>query len=610
MGVYVRPDDWESDPTKVDAIDPLEFDEVPETLTAVFDGPQAYTRKLRPGSILGEYRIERLLREGAMGRVYIAIQPEIGRRVAIKMLQADAATPDAVARFVDEARAVNRIAHPNVVDIYSLGRTGDGAVYLVMELLVGETLADRIARGPLAPAEARAILHQLTSALDAVHARGIVHRDVKPSNVFLVERAGAPPLVKLLDFGIAKLGDGARDREERGLVVGTPRYLAPEQARALAVDHRADIYALGGVAFELIVGRPPFLGESTVDVVAQQIASQPPRPSELVDDVPPDLDAIVFAMLAKRPLDRPPLAALRAVLDAIEVDERERAAGSTAELPVARTFSIGSRIRARGSRGLATLGAAAVLLVAAGILMFVQLRPQSAGSLVAAPAPSDTPLTSITTPPQPRASAPAAPPGATTSAIAVRDKHPPVVRRARPATPRAAAANATPNAAPPAGSPIAVEPLGDAFAVATATAAACSAVAERRARADLGPRRSFLSRAVDPSHLPAVDVEPVALEVRQQIAERVAFDHAMARPARLEHDVDADVERAGVALHGDARCHRAGPGVVADARAQRRGIAARAAEVEVRDRMRRRARDDERRLLVDHQHAQVAVAVV
>src|SRR6266542_4157418 len=174
-------------------------------------GAQPVNEDLKPGTRVGEYRIDGTIGMGGMGVVYLATQPLIGKRVAIKVVRREACKdPVACERFVDEARAVNRICHPNIVDIFSFSVLEDGRPFFVMEWLDGESLRSRLARGPLPPGQAIEILLPVCRALDAAHEKGIVHRDLKPDNVLLARRGGQePPLVKLLDFGIAKLdGDG------------------------------------------------------------------------------------------------------------------------------------------------------------------------------------------------------------------------------------------------------------------------------------------------------------------------------------------------------------------------------------------------------------------
>ena len=174
-----------------------------------------------------------------MGSVYAAVQPVIGKRVAIKVLAPHiASNPELVRRFVDEARAVNQIGHPNIVDIFSFGWLPDGRHYFVMEFLDGQSLADRIKRGPFQPDEARRLLRQICQALEAAHRQGIVHRDLKPDNIWIVQPQHGDSYAKLLDFGIAKLmGDGdAGQRTQTGIVMGTPAYMSPEQCRGVNVE--------------------------------------------------------------------------------------------------------------------------------------------------------------------------------------------------------------------------------------------------------------------------------------------------------------------------------------------------------------------------------------
>ena len=285
-----------------------------ETLTSMY-APGVRAHQLRKGTMLGGYRIVRSIARGGMGTVYEAVHPMIGKRVAIKVLHAHCTKPSLVARFVDEARAVNQIGHRNIVDIFAFETASDGSPYFVMELLVGETLGARMDRGGLPFRRTCAVLDALADALDAAHACGVVHRDLKPDNVFLTTDRDGSPMVKLLDFGIAKHGDISRTRG--GEVIGTPGYLAPEMARGAKVDHRADIYALGVIAFELLTGRPPFLGSTPLEIIARHMSAPPPRPSSCAN-VPAALDDVVAAMLAKDPDQRPTLLTLREALAAIE----------------------------------------------------------------------------------------------------------------------------------------------------------------------------------------------------------------------------------------------------------------------------------------------------
>src|ERR1044071_8252151 len=264
------------------------------------------------GESLGNYRIVETIGEGGMGVVYQAVHVLIGRKVAIKRLLPQMVKDnELVDRFFNEARAAAMIQHPGLVEVFDFGHHTDGSAYIVMELLEGESLTARIAReGSIQIATAVVIARQVASALHAAHEQRIVHRDLKPENVYLIADRNAPAGVrtKVLDFGIAKL---ARTEDQRsvktktGTVFGTPRYMAPEQCRnATDVDRRADIYALGCILYEMLVGDPPFDYNNWAELVAAPLYEAPPRPSKHEPRVPPDVEAIVLRALAKQPEDR------------------------------------------------------------------------------------------------------------------------------------------------------------------------------------------------------------------------------------------------------------------------------------------------------------------
>lgn len=292
-------------------------------MVTVPSGPVASAsgdRELVSGALLGEYRIEHKIGRGSSGDVYRAQHIATGARAAIKVLRGDS-DPEAVQRLIAEAQVIRDIGNSNIVDVLSFGTAPDGRAYLVMEWLPGETLRQRLKLGPLDVETACRVARQLVRALGAAHGKRIVHRDVKPDNVFLV--AGEPLVVKLLDFGMAKLLKTDRmTQTASGAFVGTPMYVAPEQARGLPIDHRADIYTLGGVLFEMLTGQPPFVARSAFEVISMHMTEPAPRPGAHAD-VPPELDELVEAMLAKEPAVRPPLGKIAEVLEGV-IDPAER----------------------------------------------------------------------------------------------------------------------------------------------------------------------------------------------------------------------------------------------------------------------------------------------
>ena len=278
--------------------------------------------ELPPGTMVGEYRIERMIGYGGMGIVYGAVHPVIGKRAAIKVLNARyCADRESVTRFVREAQAVNKIAHANIVDIFSIGQLDDGRSYLVMEWLQGETLMDRIEKQPLSIKETIALMIALTRGLEAAHNAGVIHRDLKPENVFLIPEDDSFR-VKLLDFGIAKLTSRAPTRKTAtGMTVGTPLYMSPEQAKGNAIDGRTDIYSLGILAYAMVCRTTPFETESShVEVLHAHISKEPRPLHEIVPDVPPALESLILQMLSKKAEDRPSIEEIRSRLKAMSYD--------------------------------------------------------------------------------------------------------------------------------------------------------------------------------------------------------------------------------------------------------------------------------------------------
>lgn len=262
----------------------------------------------------GRYRILRRIGEGGMGIVYEAVHAVIEKRVALKILRNDfSSRPDVVQRFRQEAKSASRIGSEHIVDISDFGETPDGSSYFVMELLDGSDLATVLQRETTLPlSRAADILLQCCKALGAAHSKGIVHRDMKPENIFLTTRDGRSDFVKIVDFGIAKMSDietrGASGKKltKTGMIFGTPEYMSPEQAMGKELDHRVDIYALGVIFFEMLTGRVPFVGDSFMGILAQHMFEPPPRLTAVNPglQVGPSIERFVERALAKDPAHR------------------------------------------------------------------------------------------------------------------------------------------------------------------------------------------------------------------------------------------------------------------------------------------------------------------
>jgi serine/threonine-protein kinase len=283
---------------------------------------------LQPGTVIAErYRIEQLIGEGAMGTVYRVEHVHMHQRFALKILgEALGDNEELVARFEREAMATANIDHPNVATATDFGRTTEGASFLVLELVQGESLRHIVERGRLPVARAISIAVQIGRALAKAHSLGIVHRDLKPENVMLVTREDGSELVKVLDFGIAKMpthprASSAQPLTRLGAIIGTPHYMAPEQALGEAVNSAADLYAVGVILFEMLTGKRPFDHEDVLKVMGMHLASAPPPLRASAPDIPEPVEAIVARLLEKQPEARfrtaaDLLAALEAVCDA------------------------------------------------------------------------------------------------------------------------------------------------------------------------------------------------------------------------------------------------------------------------------------------------------
>ena len=370
---------------------------------------------------IGPYRIVRLLGEGGMGSVYEGVHEATSRRVAIKVLLPDyARDPVMTTRFFNEARAVNKIEHPGILQIFDYGQQENGCAYIAMEFLNGETLSARLARGPAVRplGESLRLGWQLASALSAAHEKGIIHRDLKPDNIMIVRDADAPggEKTKLLDFGIAKLAEAARGSQPKTqsqMVMGTPQYMSPEQCKGAShVDDKTDVYALGVLLFELLAGRTPFMAESGGEYIGMHLFKQPPQLHELAPSVPPELAACIDSLLVKDPARRPSMAELGTKLGQFVrrygspsySSERHYVQSGRENSPTVRLGPTSTLGRSIGQLGRSTLSARSRIIGSALLLGVVivgaaglraALRPPR--TLAIAPTPASTPTTIAST---------------------------------------------------------------------------------------------------------------------------------------------------------------------------------------------------------------------
>lgn len=354
------------------------------------------------GSTIGQYRIIRLLGEGGMGAVYEAVNDSIERRVAVKVLHANyARQADIVARFFNEARAVNRIDHPGLVQIHEHGILPDGTAFIVMELLKGDTLSQRIKRmgGRLEPHTAVQMSRQVAEALAAAHNKCIIHRDLKPGNLMLISDSLVPggERIKVLDFGIAKLAaDAKHAKTSSQVVMGTPTYMSPEQCRgAGAVDGKADVYSLGVILYEMLAGRPPFVAEGAGELIGMHLYQPAPPIDGLVPHLSPETRALVHLLLSKDRDQRPTMADVVTLLSRLQL---QSAGGATD--PKARSHepsrTLGSWLGVRRFGPVAAL--AVTLLGIAGVAW--HFRPTASTVRRGTPAAlSGIPEEASTTPP-------------------------------------------------------------------------------------------------------------------------------------------------------------------------------------------------------------------
>ena len=281
--------------------------------------PAAAVAEVKTAAVLaGKYRIEAKLGSGAFGVVYRATHMALDHPVAVKILQHNVLLSDdrsdALARFRREGISTCRVNHPNAVTVIDFGVTDNGVAYLVMELLEGKTLGESLKEtGTLSPGRCLEILAPICSVLEEAHASGVVHRDIKPANIFLHGVRGEE-IVKVLDFGIAKLVGSASDEHAtmtmEGTMLGTPAYMAPERVSNKPYDGRADVYSVGVMLYQMLVGHPPFKAQDPVALAVQQMNATPPPPRDINPDVPPAVEAVVLESLVKDPEMRPTAALL------------------------------------------------------------------------------------------------------------------------------------------------------------------------------------------------------------------------------------------------------------------------------------------------------------
>jgi predicted Ser/Thr protein kinase len=260
------------------------------------------------GQRFGNYIAHEVLGRGGMGTVYLAEHPDIGRKVAVKVIS-NTDSEELVQRFLEEAKAVNRIGHPNIIDIYDFGRTESGRLYYVMEYLEGRELsAVMTEKRRMTPEDVLPYLQQLCAAMQAAHDNGIVHRDLKPANIFVLERHGSM-LVKVLDFGVAKLLDRPPEgfRTMPGMMLGTPMFSAPEQAAAelKSICPQTDLYSIGVMVYWMLAGRPPFMADNNAVLMAMHMTDPPPPIRKRAPNVSEKVASLVEQCLAKKPADRP-----------------------------------------------------------------------------------------------------------------------------------------------------------------------------------------------------------------------------------------------------------------------------------------------------------------
>ncbi|MEO6951476.1 MAG: protein kinase [Polyangia bacterium] len=300
---------------------------------APLDASDQEPRDALSGRVLGgRYRLTSRLGQGGMGTVYRGVHTLMDKPVAVKILRGELATDaEAVSRFHREARSASRLDHEHCIRVSDFGQSDDGLLFLAMELLEGRSLGQRLREERVSHAEAASIAYDIALALEHAHEAGVIHRDLKPDNVFLARRARGREIVKVLDFGLAKLAsDSGKSHSitRDGTVFGTPEYMAPEQAQGEPLDARTDLYSLGVLLYRMTTGVLPFRGDTFVQTLTKHVREIPKPPHELAPDIPPALETIILRCLEKRPKDR--YASAGAVAEALlPLVQRGEATGPT-----------------------------------------------------------------------------------------------------------------------------------------------------------------------------------------------------------------------------------------------------------------------------------------
>ncbi|MEU3346701.1 serine/threonine-protein kinase [Streptomyces sp. NPDC006700] len=370
--------------------------------------------------LAARYQLEELLGRGGMGEVWLARDEVLGRQVAVKLLLAGGIDPSAAARFRQEAQTTARLSHPNIVAIFDFGQADD-RLYLVMEMAQGCSLADRLASaGALAPREVASIGGQIASGLAAAHRQNVIHRDIKPANLLIAPDG----TVKVVDFGIARLADDtAAGLTSAGMIVGSVSYLAPERALGKDAGPASDMYALGCVLYELLVGYPPFRADTPTALLYQHVQELPAPPRSMGAELPAELEQLILVLLAKEPEARPDA---EQVADWLSAPGRWRAAateqptpppssrpaaavGRTAVLPTPATRRSRRRDSRSRTRTVAISGLAAAALATVGYLLFQPDSAQVAAADSPAATQGATPSTTVPASSSPSASPPPSP---------------------------------------------------------------------------------------------------------------------------------------------------------------------------------------------------------